>query len=103
MKNFIINLLDLKLEDLKSFDINDLGDKVIITITLSRTSQRCPSCFRNVSKIKERKKHLSIRLLIVEIHILFITQEDMYAPIAEKHLMKTIPTIKHIVVLPMPL
>ena len=34
MKNFIINLLDLKLEDLKSFDIDDLGDKVIITITL---------------------------------------------------------------------
>ena len=50
-----------------------------------------------------RKRHLSIRLLIVEIHILFITQEDMYAPIVEKHLMKTIPTIKHTAALPMPL
>ena len=64
MKNFIINLLDLKLEDLKSFDIDDLGDKVIITITLSRTSQKCPSCFRDVSKIKEYKKKTFIHQII---------------------------------------
>ena len=64
MKNFIINLLDLKQEDLHSLNIQDLDNIVYITITLSRSSQNCPSCFRTVSKIKEYKKKTFIHQII---------------------------------------
>ena len=55
MKNFIINLLDLKQEELEKFDIYEESNKVFINIRLKRKSCHCPACFKTSSKVKEYK------------------------------------------------
>lgn len=64
MKNFIINLLELKPEDIENLDIIDKDNQVFIYITLKRKSKQCPSCLKPVSKIKEYKNKKFIHKII---------------------------------------
>lgn len=82
MKNFIINLLDLKKEDVKSIDIENHPSHNMIHIRLTRHLFKCSVYLKMTSKVRQYKKRqyvLSCQkkldfLLIIKNHPIIITK-----------------------------
>lgn len=85
MRNFIIKLLDLEPESVENIDIRKVGKENHLVISLKRTPQTCPACFKMTSKVKEYKyRRYSHQIIDSQETYVFYRQRRMVCPYCGK-------------------